>query len=144
VIPHDEDLFYRFCHLFGTLIVLSSDRADAAITIDGVDFGHPPNLLFLSPGQHKLVVRAPNVPDKMRRVEIEVGYRTSVQINFSGGSPDSKIEPKGRPGGSPALRPAPGHKKPAPAMYVLTTKANPWAKMNESTTPSFDQPVGTR
>jgi hypothetical protein len=46
-------------------------KCKAAIAIDGVNFGLPPNLLFLSPGQHKLVVRVPNVPDKMRRLEIQ-------------------------------------------------------------------------
>jgi len=106
VIPDENDLSYRFCHLYGTL-VLSSDRSDAALVIDGVDFGHPPNLLFLSPGQHKLIIRAPDAPDKTRTFEVEEGHRTSVQINFSGSSPETKIEPEGQPSGSPVPRPTP-------------------------------------
>jgi hypothetical protein len=49
---------------------------DAAIDTDVLIVGAGP----VSPGQHKLVVRVPNVPDKMRRLEIEVGYRTSVKF----------------------------------------------------------------
>jgi PEGA domain len=113
---------YRFCHLYGTLVV-NSDRSSAVLTIDGVDFGHPPNLLFLPPGQHKLIVRAPNAPDKTRTVQVKAGYRTSVEINFSGGSPETKIEPEGRPSGSPLPTPAPGHEKPAAGMYVIDHEA---------------------
>jgi hypothetical protein len=32
---------FHFKHTYGTVIV-SSDRGDAGLTIDGTDFGHPP------------------------------------------------------------------------------------------------------
>jgi hypothetical protein len=118
VIPEENDLSYRFCHLYG-IFVVSSDRTDAALAIDGVDFGRPPSLLFLPPGQHKLVIRAPNAPDKTRTFEVEAGYRTSVEINFSGSSPETKIEQERRPSGSPLPSPVPEHEKPAPGIYAL-------------------------
>jgi hypothetical protein len=117
VIPDENVLSYRFCHLYGTFVV-SSDRSDAALAIDGVDFGHPPNLLFLSPGQHKLIIRAPDAPDKTRTFEVKGGYRTSVEINFSGGSPETTIEPEASPAGSPSPRRLPGHQKSNPPIFV--------------------------
>jgi hypothetical protein len=50
---------FRFKHSYGTLIV-SSDRADATLAIDGTNFGHPPALVFLTPGTHKVFVAATN------------------------------------------------------------------------------------
>jgi hypothetical protein len=38
----------RFEHVYGTLIV-ESDRMDAALRIDGEDYGNVPRLLLLSP-----------------------------------------------------------------------------------------------
>jgi PEGA domain len=82
--------------VYGTLIV-ESDRMDAALRIDGEDCGNVPRLLLLSPGRHKVFLQAANAPDKTREVEIKVGYRTSVRINFAGGSPETKIEPEAVP-----------------------------------------------
>jgi PEGA domain len=119
VIPDDKQIMsYRFQHLYGTLIA-TSDHNDATLTIDGADFGRLPTLLSLSPGEHKLIFRAPNVPDKTRTVEVEVGYRTVVKIDFAGGSPDTKIEPDSRPDGSPSPTPTPGPRKRTSPMLVL-------------------------
>jgi hypothetical protein len=96
----------RFEHVYGTLIV-ESDRMDAALRIDGEDYGNVPRLLLLSPGRHKVFLQAANAPDKTREVEIRVGYRTSVRINFAGGSPETKIEPEAAPKRLPVPRPSP-------------------------------------
>jgi hypothetical protein len=66
-----------------------------------------PRLLFLSPGRHKLLLTAANAPDKTREVEIKVGYRTSVRINFEGGSPETEVEPETAPRRLPVPRPSP-------------------------------------
>ena len=62
-------MVHRFEHVYGTLIV-ESDRMDAVLTIDGEDYGNVPRLLLLSPGRHKVFLRAANAPDKTRQVEI--------------------------------------------------------------------------
>jgi hypothetical protein len=97
---------HRFEHVYGTLIV-ESDRMDAALRIDGEDYGNVPRLLLLSPGRHKVFLQAANAPDKTREVEIKVGYRTSVRINFAGGSPETRIEPEAAPRRVPTPSPTP-------------------------------------
>jgi hypothetical protein len=62
---------------------------------------------LLSPGRHKVFLQAENAPDKTREVEIKVGYRTSVRINFTGGSPETDIEPETVPRRVPVPRPSP-------------------------------------
>jgi hypothetical protein len=78
----------QFKHSYGTLIV-SSDRNDAALTIDGSDFGHPPVLVFLTPGAHKVFLTASNAPDKTRNVDVIEGQRATVEIHFTGSSPET-------------------------------------------------------
>jgi hypothetical protein len=101
-----QAVVHRFEHVYGTLIV-ESDRMDAALRIDGEDYGNPPRLLLLSPGRHKVFLQAANAPDKTREVEIKVGYRTSVRINFAGGSPETRIEPETAPRRAPRPSPTP-------------------------------------
>ncbi|MBV8485670.1 MAG: PEGA domain-containing protein [Verrucomicrobia bacterium] len=72
---------FHFKHSYGTLLV-SSDRADSVLIVDGVDYGHPPAQLFLAPGNHKLLLSAPSAPDKTRRVDLLEGQHVNVQINF--------------------------------------------------------------
>ena len=72
---------FHFKHSYGTLLV-SSDRADSVLIVDGVDYGHPPAQLFLAPGNHKLLLSAPSAPDKTRRVDLLEGQHANVQINF--------------------------------------------------------------
>jgi hypothetical protein len=72
---------FHFKHSYGTLLV-SSDRADSVLIVDGVDYGHPPAQLFLAPGNHKLLLSAPSAPDKTRRVDLLESQHVNVQINF--------------------------------------------------------------
>jgi hypothetical protein len=93
---------FHFKHSYGTLLA-SSDRTDAVLIVDGVDYGHPPAQLFLAPGNHKLLLSAPNAPDKTRRVDLLEGQRVSVQINF--GPMIGEVAPVSNAGGSPTAKP---------------------------------------
>src|SRR5260221_14606261 len=68
---------FHFKHSYGTLIV-SSDRADAALTIDGTSFGHPPALVFLTPCFYKIFITANNAPVKTRNVDVGECHQASV------------------------------------------------------------------
>jgi hypothetical protein len=92
---------FHFMHAYGTLIV-SSDRGDAALTIDSTDFGHPLALVFLVPGPHKVFITAANAPDKTRNVDVVEGQRASVEIRFTGSSPETTTS-----GPSPTVSPSP-------------------------------------
>lgn len=118
VIPRNgRTVVHRFEHVYGTLIV-ESDRMDAVLRVDGEDCGNVPNLLLLSPGRHKVFLQAPDAPDKTREVEIKVGYRASVRINFAGGSPETKIEPETVRRRVPVPRPSPTPPR-AGSMFAL-------------------------
>lgn len=116
---------FHFKHSYGTLLA-SSDRTDAVLIVDGVDYGHPPAQLFLAPGNHKLLLSAPNAPDKTRRVDLLEGQRASVQINF--GPMIGEVAPVSNSGGSPA---------PTPANSASVTPATP------VNTPHPPTPAGT-
>jgi PEGA domain len=94
---------FYFKHSYGTLLV-SSDRADSVLIVDGVDYGHPPAQLFLAPGNHKLLLSAPSAPDKTRRVDLLEGQHVNVQINF--GPMVGEVAAVSNSGGSPAPTPA--------------------------------------
>jgi hypothetical protein len=114
----------HFKHSYGTLIV-SSDRGDAALTIDGANFGRPPALVFLAPGQHKVFLTATNAPDKTRNVDVIEGQRASVEIHFTGSSPETTTS-----GPSPTVSPSPARasSSPAPSPSVPPVKASPKPK----------------
>ena len=123
--PDDAQVVaFHFKHSYGTLIV-SSDRADAALTIDGTNFGHPPALVFLTPGTHKVFITATNAPDKTRSVDVGEGQRASVQIHFSGSSPETTTS-----GPSPTVSPSPAQASSSPAASpsVPPVKASPKPK----------------
>ncbi len=109
---------FHFTHAYGTLIV-SSDRGDAALTIDGTDFGHPPALVFLTPGPHKVFITAANAPDKTRNVDVVEGQRASVEIRFTGSSPETTTS-----GPSPTVSPSPARASSSPAASPSVTPAN--------------------
>jgi PEGA domain len=114
---------YQFKHEYGTIVV-TCDRTDAALVIDGTGYGHPPAVVLVSPGQHKLFLTASNAPDKTQEVEVGAGQRASVEMDFSGGSPETtkaSVSPQSSPedSASPAPKASPspqGHgPKPSPA-----------------------------
>ena len=145
--PDDNQVMaYQFKHEYGTIVV-TCDRTDAALVIDGTGYGHPPAVVLVSPGQHKLFVTASNAPDKTREVEVAAGQQSSVEMDFSGGSPETtSVNPQSSPGDSPLpapkASPSPkghGHKpspadrtrvvweEPPPLIPAATLPANPEA-----------------
>jgi PEGA domain len=119
--PDDAQVVaFHFKHSYGTLIV-SSDRVDAALTIDGANSGHPPALVFLAPGQHKVFLTATNAPDKTRNVDVIEGQRASVEIHFTGSSPETTTS-------GPSPSPARASSSPAASPSVPPVKASPKPK----------------
>ena len=120
--PDDNQVIaYQFKHEYGTIVV-TCDRTDAALVIDGTGYGHPPAVVLVSPGPHKLFVTASNAPDKTREVEVTAGQRASVEMDFSGGSPETTKtsaaqEPSPQASPSPVGQPSPkGRGSKAPPM----------------------------
>jgi serine/threonine protein kinase len=72
----------EFKHEYGT-ISLKSDRADAEVIVRGISLGQVPIEGILPPGQHKIVVRAPGVPDQTRTIALAAGQKMSLQVNFN-------------------------------------------------------------
>jgi len=98
---------YQFKHEYGTLVV-TCERIDAALVIDGTGYGHPPAVVLVSPGRHKLFMTASNAPDKTREVELKAGERATVEMDFSGGSPETtktSVSPESSPEDSPSTAP---------------------------------------
>jgi PEGA domain len=58
VTPEDGQLIAcQFKHEYGTLVV-TCERIDAALVIDGTGYGHAPAVVLVSPGRHKLFMTA--------------------------------------------------------------------------------------
>jgi hypothetical protein len=114
LVPDESQIIaYQFKHEYGTIVV-TCDRTDSALVIDGTGYGHPPAVVLVSPGNHKLFVTASNAPDKTREVELKAGERASVEMDFSQGSPettktsaDSQSAPIGSPSPAPQVSPSP-------------------------------------
>jgi hypothetical protein len=110
---------YQFKHEYGTVVV-TCDRTDAGLVIDGTGYGHPPAVVLLSPGQHKLFLTASNAPDKTREVDVAAGQRSSVEMDFYGGSPETtktSVSPQASPEASPSavVSPSPKGHGPKPS-----------------------------
>jgi PEGA domain len=140
--PDDAQVVaFHFKHSYGTLIV-SSDRADAALTIDGTNFSHPPALVFLTPGTHKVFITATNAPDKTRNVDVAEGQRASVEIHFTGASPvTSGPSPTvsaspAKASSSPAAPPVKASPKPKPSPQLMVWQEPPSALPLASASPS--------
>ena len=142
--PDDAQVVaFDFKHSYGTLIV-SSDRADAALTIDGTNFGHPPALVFLTPGTHKVFITATNAADKTRNVDVAEGQRASVEIHFTGSSPETVTSgPSPTASGSPAKAsssptapPVKASPKPKPSPQSMVWQEPPSALPLASASPS--------
>jgi hypothetical protein len=134
---------FRFKHSYGTLIV-SSDRADATLAIDGTNFGHPPALVFLTPGTHKVFVAATNAPDKTRNVDVVEGQRASAEIHFTGSSaetvtsdpsPTVSASPT-KASSSPTAQPVKTSPKPKPSPPLMVWQEPPSALPLASASPS--------
>jgi hypothetical protein len=119
----NQVIAHQFKYEYGTIVV-TCDRTDAALVIDGTGYGHPPAIVLVSQGKHQLFVTAANAPDKSREVEVAAGQRASAEMDFSGGSPETtktSVSPRSTPEDSPSPVPksSPSPKsrgaKPSPA-----------------------------
>ena len=72
----------EFKHQYGT-VSLKSDRADAEVIVRGISLGQVPMEGILPPGQHKIILRAPGVPDQIRTIDLAAGQKMSVEVNFN-------------------------------------------------------------
>ena len=142
--PDDAQVVaFHFKHSYGTLIV-SSDRADATLTIDGANFGHPPTLVFLPPGTHKVFITATNAPDKTRSVDVVEGQRASVEIHFTGASPETATSGSSptvsaspaKASSSPTAPPVKASPKPKPSPQLMVWQEPPSALPLASASPS--------
>jgi hypothetical protein len=118
---------YQFKHAYGTLVV-TCECTDAALVIDGTGYGHPPAVVLISPGRHKLFVTASNAPDKTREVELKAGERATVEMDFSGGSPETTktSAPLDSPSPAPTVSPSPkSGPKPADRTRVVWEEPPP-------------------
>src|SRR5260370_15650200 len=71
--PSDGQIVaYQFKHEYGTLVV-TCERIDAALVIDGTGYGHPPAVILISPRRHKIFMTVSNTPDQTREVELQAG-----------------------------------------------------------------------
>ncbi len=125
--PSDGQIVaYQFKHEYGTLVV-TCERTDAALVIDGIGYGHPPAVVLVAPGRHELFMTATNAPDKTREVELKAGERATVEMDFSGGSPETtktsvspQSSPKDSPSPGPTVSPSPkSGPKPADRTRVV-------------------------
>ena len=72
----------EFKHEYGS-VAISSDRLDAEVIIEGVNFGKPPIDGILPPGRHNVVVRAPGFPNQTKDVDVQTGRRIAMEFSFA-------------------------------------------------------------
>ena len=124
---------YQFKYEYGTIVV-TCDRTDAALLIDGSGYAHPPAIVLVSPGKHKLFVTAANAPDKTREVEVAPGQRASVEMDFSQGSLETtktSVNPRRTPEDLPP---------PAPESSPSPKGNGPKPKSTERTRVAWEEP----
>jgi len=152
VTPDENQVIaYQFKHQYGTIVV-TCDRIDAALVIDGTGYGHPPAIVLVSPGKHKLFVTALNAPDKTREVEVAADQRASVEMDLSQSSPETtktSVSPQSTPEDSPLSSPesSPSPKgrgsKPAPAERTRVVWEEPPPLIPAAAEPASSKPSVT-
>jgi PEGA domain len=88
----------EFKHNYGWVLV-SSNRRNSEVLIEGFSFGKAPILGILPPGRHPVTVRAPGYQDQTQVVDVQTGKRTSLAIRFRrsmrlASSPATAVPPK--------------------------------------------------
>ena len=72
----------EFKHNYGWVLV-SSNRRNSEVLIEGFSFGKAPILGILPPGRHPVIVRAPGYQDQAQVVDVQTGKRISLAFRFS-------------------------------------------------------------
>jgi len=143
--PSDGQIVaYQFKHEYGTLVV-TCERIDAALVIDGTGYGHAPAVVLVSPGRHKLFMTASNAPDKTREVELKAGERATVEMDFSGGSPETTktSAPVDSPSPAPTASPSPKsrERQPSPAERTTVVWEEPPPLIPAAADPANPEPI---
>jgi PEGA domain-containing protein len=71
----------EFKHNYGWVLV-SSNRRNSEVLIEGFSFGKAPILGILPPGRHPVIVRAPGYQDQTQVVDVQTGKRISLAFRF--------------------------------------------------------------
>ena len=104
----------EFRHEYGTLVV-SSNRHDAEVSIEGSSTGNPPMERVLPPGRYSVLVRAPGFPDQTEVADVQIGQRMVMAFNFALPPPPAPSGEVASSGGqqtspsTPVATPAPGN-----------------------------------
>jgi len=101
----------EFKHQYGTVVV-SSNRHDAEVSIEGSSTGNPPIERVLPPGRYSVVVRAPGFTDQTEVADVQIGQRMVMAFNFAPPPPSGEVASSGGKQSSPSTpmtTPAPGN-----------------------------------
>jgi hypothetical protein len=71
----------EFKHNYGWVLV-STNRRNSEVLIEGFSFGKAPVLGILPPGRHPVTVRASGYQDQTQVVDVQTGKRTSLAFRF--------------------------------------------------------------
>jgi hypothetical protein len=71
----------EFKHNYGWVLV-STNRRNSEVLIEGFSFGKAPVLGILPPGRHPVTVRAQGYQDQTQVVDVQTGKRTSLAFRF--------------------------------------------------------------
>ncbi len=90
----------EFKHDYGS-VAISSDRTDAEVVIEGVNFGKPPIDGILPPGRHDIIVRAPGFPSQTKVADVQTGRRIAMDFNFTSAGGQANPPSVARPANTP-------------------------------------------
>ncbi|HXM03338.1 MAG TPA: PEGA domain-containing protein [Chthoniobacterales bacterium] len=114
----------QFKHSYGTLVI-SSDRPDAHAFVDGKEIGHLPAEALLPPGNHKVLLAAANLPDKVSTVALAEGQHFDLHFPLTSTNGVSSSSASPTPAPTVSATPAPS----------LTPRTMPTATAVVSATP---------
>lgn len=83
----------EFKHPYG-IVLVTSDRPDAEVNIDGANLGKPPLQGILPPGRHTVTVRAEGAPEQTQVTEVGDAIKVPLAFTFK---PAAEAQPDARP-----------------------------------------------
>ncbi|MBW0001051.1 MAG: protein kinase [Verrucomicrobia bacterium] len=113
----------EFKHPYG-IVLVTSDRPDAEVNIDGAKLGKPPLQGILPPGRHTVTVRAEGAPEQTRVTDVEDAIKVPLAFTFKPVAETAEVQPDARP-----PRPVKaGVAEPAPALPAAPAATPPVSK----------------
>ncbi|MBV8900174.1 MAG: protein kinase [Verrucomicrobia bacterium] len=95
----------EFKHPYG-IVLVTSDRPDAEVNIDGANMGKPPFQGILPPGRHTVTVRAEGAPEQTRVAEVGNAIKVPLAFAFRPADAESAEGRPPRPVKASATEPA--------------------------------------